>query len=90
MGEQEISDQRLLVINGPQKSRDALGVSASNKRWIFFRSGGDFRRLPTPDEVEKALAHRLRVASPPASDIDAAKTASFDPFGTEPGLVRLE
>ena len=28
MGEQEVPDQRLAVINAPQKSRDALGVSA--------------------------------------------------------------
>ncbi len=58
LGEQEVPDQRLPVINAPQKSRDALGVSAGNKRWIFFRGGGDFRRLPAADEVKKALAHR--------------------------------
>jgi len=90
VGEQVISDQRLPVINAPQKSRDALGVSAKNKRSIFLRSGGDFRRLPTPDKVEEPLAHRLRLASLPESDIEAARTASFVPFGTEPGLVRLE
>ena len=28
--EQEISDHRLAVVNAPQKSRDALGVSAGN------------------------------------------------------------
>ena len=63
VGEQEVPDQRLPVINAPQKSRDALGVSASNQRWIFLRGGGDFRRLPTADQVEKALAHRSRLAS---------------------------
>src|SRR5271163_171682 len=89
MREQVIPDQWLLAINAPQKSRDALGVSASKKRSIFLRGGGDFRRLPTPDEVKKALAHRPRLASPP-SLAEAAKTGSVDPFVTEPGLVRLE
>jgi hypothetical protein len=37
------------VVNAPQKSRDALGVSASNQRWIFFRGGGDFCRLAVSD-----------------------------------------
>ncbi len=63
VGEQEIPDQRLLVINAPQKSRDALGVSACNQRWIFFRGGGDFCRCAAADQVKKTLAHRLRVAS---------------------------
>ena len=30
VSEQEISDQGLTVVNAPQKSRDALGVSAGN------------------------------------------------------------
>ena len=90
VGEQVIPDQGLLVINAPQKSRDALGVSANNKRWIFLRSGGDFRRLPTPDEVKKTLAHRTRLASPAGSPAEAAKIVSFESFVTEPGLVRLE
>ena len=90
VGEQEVSDQGLTVVNAPQKSRDALGVSASKKRSIFLRGGGDFRRLPTPDEVKKTLAHRPRLASPPVSPAEAAKTGSVDPFVTEPGLVRLE
>lgn len=95
-GEQEVPDQRLPAINAPQKSRDALGVSACNKRWIFFCDGGDFCRFAAADQVEKALAHRLRLASPfeDLSDVvsatEAANTVSLDPLVTEPGLVRLE
>ncbi len=95
-GEQEVPDQRLPAVNAPQKSRDALGVSACNKRWIFFRGGGDFSRFAAADEVEKALAHRLRLASPfedlsvVVSATEAARTVSLDPLVTEPGLVRLE
>ena len=44
-GEQEIPDQRLAAINAPQKSRDALGVSAFYERWIFFHGSCHFRRL---------------------------------------------
>ena len=90
MAEQVVPDQGLLVINAPQKSRDALGVSASKKRSIFLRGSGDLRRLPTPDEVKKTLAHRTRLASPPVSPAEAAKIVSFDSLVTEPGLVRLE
>ena len=36
------------VVNAPQKSRDALGVSASNQRRIFFRGGGKEHKKPAP------------------------------------------
>jgi hypothetical protein len=93
VGQQKIPDHRLAAINTPQKSRDALGVSASNQRRIFFRGGGDFRRLTGADQIEKTLAHRASLASVRGywtSAKEAAKTASFDPLTTEPGLVRLE
>src|SRR5580700_151105 len=67
MPKQEIPYQRLPVINAPQKSRDALGVSASNQRWIFLCSGGYFRRLTSTDQVKKTLAHRSRLASVPSN-----------------------
>jgi hypothetical protein len=63
VGKQKIPDHRLAAVNAPQKSRDALGVSASNQRRILFRSGGDFRRLAVADQVKKALAHRASLAS---------------------------
>ena len=62
-GKQEIPDQRLAVINAPQKSRDALGVSASNQRRIFFCGGGNFRRLAVLYQIKKTLAHRASLAS---------------------------
>ena len=79
MGEQEIPDQRLAVINAPQKSRDALGVSASNQRWIFFRGGGDFRRLAAADQVKKTLAHRPRLASVPYRFVSPQKRPEPSP-----------
>src|ERR1700722_6333255 len=85
---QEVSDHRLAVVNAPQKSRDALGVSAGNQGGIFFRSSGNFRRLPGADQLKETLAHRARLASESATA--AARTASFAPFCTEPGLVRFE
>lgn len=60
---QKIPDYRLSAVDAPQKSRDALGVSASNQRRIFFRGRGDFRRLAVADQVKKALAHRASLAS---------------------------
>ena len=95
-GEQEIPDQRLAAINAPQKSRDALGVSACNKRWVFFRGGGNFSSRAAADQVKKTLAHRFRLASEPddlgvsVSATEAASTVGFDPLVTEPGLVQLE
>jgi hypothetical protein len=65
VGKQKIPDHRLAAVNAPQKSRDALGVSASNQRRILFRGGGDFRRLTVTDQVKKALAHRASLASMP-------------------------
>lgn len=88
MGEQEIPDQRLAAINAPQKGRDALGVSACNHCWIFFRGGGHLCRLSIAYQIKETLTHRFRVAS--VSATEAAKTVSLDPFCTEPGLVRLE
>ena len=88
MGEQEIPDQRLAAINAPQKSRDALGVSACNHCWIFFCGGGDFRRFSVAYQIKETLTHRLRLAS--VSATEAARTVSLEPFCTEPGLVRLE
>ncbi len=63
VGEEKIPDHRLPAVNAPQKSRDALGVSASNQRRIFFRGCGDFRRLAVADQIEKTLAHRASLAS---------------------------
>jgi len=95
VGKQEIPDQRLALINAPQKSRDALGVSASNQRRIFFCGGGNLRRLAVLDQIKKALAHRASLAQCATawlsvSPTEAASTVSFDPLTTEPGLVRLE
>ena len=63
LAEQEGSDQGLAVVNAPQKSRDALGVSASNQRRIFFCGGGNFRRLAVLYQIKKTLAHRASLAS---------------------------
>ena len=63
VGQQKISDYRLAAVNAPQKSRDALGVSASNQRRIFFCGGGNFRRLAVLDQIKKTLAHRASLAS---------------------------
>ena len=95
VGKQEVPDHRLTAINAPQKSRDALGVSASDQRRIFFRGCGNFCRLAVLDQIQKALAHRASLhqwaaTCPSVSATEAARTASFDPFTTEPGLVRLE
>ena len=57
VSDKEVADQWLAAVNGPQKSRDALGVSTCDQRWFFFGGSGDFSRLALPDEVEKALAH---------------------------------
>ncbi len=92
----EIPDHRLAVLNAPQKSRDALGVSAFNKQWFLLHGGGDFSSLASADQVEKTLAHRFRLASDPddlgvsVSSTEAASTVSFESLVTEPGFVRLE
>src|SRR5277367_634109 len=88
VSDQEVSDQGLAVVNAPQKSRDAVGVSAFNQGWIFFGCGSNFRCLTGADQLKETLAHRARLAS--VSAPAEARTVSFDPFPTEPGLVRLE
>ena len=95
-GEQEIPDQRLPAINAPQKSRDALGVSAGNQRWVFFRGGCNFSCCAAADQVKKALTHRIQTSigthglDVSVSATEAASTVGFDPSVTEPGLVQLE
>jgi hypothetical protein len=60
-GQQKIAYRWLPAINGPQKCRDALGVSALDERLIFFDGGRDFCRFAFADEIKKTLAHQVIV-----------------------------